>query len=102
MAWLVYFGVQVRNMNNPPANLLQAVEKGEVCVGPSFRLSGLGGMAMLDTELLANAVKAELTPGIHKRHGSQTTVSVVRCETTCPVANKIKEHSAKVREKLNK
>ncbi|OWY39377.1 hypothetical protein CEK28_08645 [Xenophilus sp. AP218F] len=100
MAWHLYYAVNVLDMRNPPLNLFQAVVKGEVFVGPSFRLAGEGGMAMLDSEELADQVKQALTPDLQRRHGKQTILNVVRWETTARVADKIKAHSENARAKL--
>lgn len=101
MATVTYYGLQVCNLDRPPVNLFMAYEKGEICIGPSLRLSGIGGMAMLNNAELAEEVRAALLMKLRRRHGADTMITIVRCETTSPVAKKVERHSAQVRAKLD-
>lgn len=85
-----------------PNSIDVQVQKDELFLGPHVRLSGLSGMALLESEELAREFAEACAPVIQKRYGPGSSIEVVRCEASAhpSIATKIQRDSEIVRKRL--
>jgi hypothetical protein len=60
-------------------NMAYSSEKGQLSIGPHFRLTGMDGAAHLATLELARRTREALLPRFQKRYGPETEIEIQEC-----------------------
>ncbi|NVZ11684.1 hypothetical protein HW932_20775 [Allochromatium humboldtianum] len=77
-----YFAIQPDLPGQASITLHYQDEKGEIYLGPHVRLSGLAGMAHIESKELAEQFAEACAPRLQKRYGKETRLNVVEWSAT--------------------
>lgn len=102
MALVTFYALKPRGLQHLSLNWLHQLEKNELYLGPNVRLSGLKGMAHIETESLANEFAEACTQRFQERKQPDVQISVVRCESSPDKAllKRIKSDSEIIKKRL--
>lgn len=77
-------------------------EHDEIYLGPHVRLSGMSGMAHIESRELAEEFAEACVPRLQKRYGAETRVEVVQCRATSTkaLAKRIEKDTHIVKQRL--
>jgi hypothetical protein len=102
MGRIKYFYVVPHLEKHAPSSLFASEAKGELFLGPHVRLSGLSGMAHLESESLALQYAEVCAPVLQKRYGHETTLEVDSWDAmeSKKLRATIKKHSSIVRKRI--